>query len=285
MSLTPPEQERAIDPFSQYRWSQNLNRLSRAVTGGRNAVHFADRSFKLTKMDWKTVTVDPGIAFKDDVLIHIKELVELDFTNNEYYIDPTGTMEAAGYYYIVLQYYYNRSLPAPVALIRIIRDTALYYYPYETDLIFLGAAQVTFNVSESRFEINTIVTAVDIHAILIGDKDEPFLIDSEHNLFKLKINNDLRTVVLTLGSRTAAEICADINSAFGYPVASVYQSKRVKIEAPLVGVNSEIWLYGSGSTANLILGFVGDDDNASAIGQLTPPIINYTWGDVDGGWL
>ena len=290
MPLTPPTQDRAIDAFSQYRFSQNLNLLSRAITQGRNVIQFPDLSFNLTKLDWSLVDVSPGIAFKDDVLIHIKQTYELDFADNNYYIDPSGQMDNEGYYFIVLQYYYARSLPAPKAFIKIIRDVDTYYYPYMNDLIFLGSAQVSFNHSLSRYEVIQIVKAVDIHATIIGTNTEMFTIDSNHNSFHLKVNDDERTIELAMGpSISAVYICAEINNAFygnSPAVATPYglSPSKIKLTAPLVGINSSIFLYASNSTANIVLGFIGSDSNA-IIGQLTPPYVTYEWGEVDGGWV
>ena len=147
MAITAPVQERAVDPYSGNRYSSIINRLSRIVTNGQDVILYPFQSFSLTRVNDTTVTVGPGVCVKDDVLIHIKESFTLDFDDNDYYIDEIGDMESEGYYYIVLQYFYARSLPAPKAWIRLIRDTSGLYDTgnYADRYIFLGAAHVIFD--------------------------------------------------------------------------------------------------------------------------------------------
>jgi len=147
MSISAPEQERAVDPYSSNRYSSIINRLSRIVTSGSDVILYPFQSFILTRLNDTTVSIGPGICIKDDVLIHIKESFTVDFDDNDYYIDEIGDMELPGYYYIVLQYAYAKSLPAPKAWIRLIRNTAGLYHTadYAERYIFLGVAQVIFD--------------------------------------------------------------------------------------------------------------------------------------------
>lgn len=147
MAISALIQERAVDPYSGNRYSSIINRLSRIVTGGNDVILYPFQSFSLTRLSDTTARVGAGICVKDDVLIHIKEPFDLDFDDNSYYIDETGEMESEGYYYIVLQYFYARSLPAPKAWIRIIRNTSGLYDTanYSDRYIFLGAAHVVFD--------------------------------------------------------------------------------------------------------------------------------------------
>jgi len=156
MALTAPAQERSIDPYSNRRFSSVFNRITRVASTGTDVILYPTQSFKLTKMNWKEVKVETGICVKDDVLIHITEDFYIDFSNNNYYIDETGAMTSTDYYYIVLQYLYARSLPAPKAWIRIIRDIAALYTGHEHQYIFLGAALIVWNGTESRYEISAV---------------------------------------------------------------------------------------------------------------------------------
>jgi len=156
MPLSAPAQERSVDPYSNRRFSSVFNRISRVASGGSDVILFPNQSFSLTKLNWKEVQVDSGICIKDDVLIHITETFYIDFSDNDYYIDASGAMTDADYYYIVLQYLYARSLPAPKAWIRVIREISSLYTGHEHQYIFLGSALTVWNGGESRYEISTV---------------------------------------------------------------------------------------------------------------------------------
>jgi len=157
MALTAPAQERSVDPYSNRRFSSVFNRITRVASTGIDVILFPQQSFKITKLNWKEVKVEAGVCVKDDVLIHITEDFYIDFTDNDYYIDESGAMDPVGYYYIVLQYLYARSLPAPKAWIRVIKNTeALYTSSTSRNYIFLGSALIVWNGSGSRFEVGTV---------------------------------------------------------------------------------------------------------------------------------
>jgi len=156
MALTAPIQERSVDPYSNRRFSSILNRMTRIASTGEDVILFPNQSFALTHTNWYEVKITPGICIKDDVLIHVTEDYYINFANNNYYIDPAGTMSEVGYYYIVLQYLYARSLPTPKAWYKVIRDNSAYYTGHEHEYIFLGSARVIWNGGESRYEITTV---------------------------------------------------------------------------------------------------------------------------------
>jgi len=171
MAITAPVQERAVDPYSSNRYSSIINRLSRIVTSGSDVILYPFQSFQLTRLSDTEISVGPGMCIKDDVLIHIKETFALDFEDNAHYIDDDYAMDSAGYYYMVLQYYYARSLPAPRAWIKIIRDTAgLYRADNKSDsYIFLGAAKI---VDDGGYKLE------DPDCLYYSDPDYPSVIRS-----------------------------------------------------------------------------------------------------------
>ena len=161
MPITPP-QVRSVDPYSENRFSSAINRLTRIVTGGRDVVLLSNESFELSYDDsndnYSIITVGPGLCVKDDVTIHITDDVAIDLRDNDYYIDDTPGMISSGYYYLVLKYQYNRILPAPKAVYKIIRNKSLYTM-YQSSLIFLGTILIGFNSDETRYEIIEINTS------------------------------------------------------------------------------------------------------------------------------
>lgn len=156
MALTAPTQERSVDPYSNRRFSSVLNRMSRIASTGEDVILFPNQSFTLTRTNWYEVKVTPGICIKDDVLIHITEDYYINFANSNYYVDESGAMVSEDDYYIVLQYLYSRSLPAPKAWYKVIRDISSLYTGHEHQYIFLGAANIVWNAGEVQYEVNTV---------------------------------------------------------------------------------------------------------------------------------
>src|SRR3972149_9045525 len=119
MALTPPEQIRSIDPYSENRFSSTINRFTRIYTGGTDCIVHPD-SFQITDASDSTsvtyIAFTSGMAIKDDVLIHITESgVGVDLLDDTHYLDETPGPITEGYYYLVLWYNHTRSYPAPKA--------------------------------------------------------------------------------------------------------------------------------------------------------------------------
>jgi len=135
MAVTIPDQLRSIDPWSESRFSDNYNLRSRLLTKGNDVVVFKD-SFALSIADSTTLTVGPGIAIKDDAMIHITEAQSINLygtgggvaTGYGVDADPPIHYSASDYYtYLVLNYRYARSMPSPSASYRCIEDMATYF--------------------------------------------------------------------------------------------------------------------------------------------------------------
>ena len=152
-----PVQQRSLDAFSDERFSQVINRLTRMISGGTDCILFGTGSFPLTQTDYKTIQVGPGICLKDDVMIHIYETFDIDFTDELFYFDSESGMDTDGDYYIVCSYDYQRSLPGPNCYYRIIKHVDLSFIPYPERFLFVGRVEVDYNAGESRYEI------VDVH--------------------------------------------------------------------------------------------------------------------------
>ena len=153
MPVNAPQQQRTADPYSEQRYSSVINRFTRMVTGGKNVILQADQSFIITIDDWKTITVKPGLFVKDDALIHMTDDYTIDFTDELMYVDAAGVMTISDYYYIVAEYTYSRSLPAPKSYYRIIRDENI-FLNFQTSYLYLGNIFVKWNDGLSRFEID-----------------------------------------------------------------------------------------------------------------------------------
>lgn len=149
-----PTQIRTVDPFAEYN-SNVANRLTRMVSHEENAL-MSKNSLSLsldTTSPTKVAVVSTGTAFKDDVLIQVTAEHPVDFRDSDNYISFDTGFDEAGYYYIVLEYTYVKSRPAPEAKIKILKPSQRATgYPSDS-LMLLGVVQVVNNAGS--FEINS----------------------------------------------------------------------------------------------------------------------------------
>lgn len=151
MASSIPEQYRAVDPFASYN-SGTVNQITEIKSRGDNVL---DNRCGLDVVEDATsntdVTLLPGYCYKDDVMIHITEEHNVDFTDSEHYISFDTGFDEVGYYYIVLEYTYVKSRPAPEARIKIVKPSQRSNYDYgtsSTSLIFLKAVKVIWTGAE-----------------------------------------------------------------------------------------------------------------------------------------
>jgi hypothetical protein len=147
MASSIPEQYRAVDPFASYN-SNTVNQLTEMVSRGDNVLDIpCGLDVVADATSSSSVVVKPGYLYKDDVLIYISEEHTLDFLDfNNQYISFQAASLATGYYYIVLEYTYIKSRPAPQAEIKIVMPAQRNNYDYgssSTSLVFLKAVQIT----------------------------------------------------------------------------------------------------------------------------------------------
>jgi len=124
MASTIPTQNRVIDPFASYN-SNVVNQMCHVVTQNSDGL-LTTNSLQVTldsTSPTTTVIVSPGFAIKDDVLINITSNHIVDFTDGDNYASGAPLPMTGGYYYIVLEYVYIKSRPAPQAHIKILKPT------------------------------------------------------------------------------------------------------------------------------------------------------------------
>ena len=147
-----PAQERAVDPFASYN-SNVVNQLTRIVTqkgqnvNGLIAIHTDLQVDLTTTIPKYVVKVYPGVAYKDDVFIRLTSPQHgVDFRDSAHYVDFGTGFDETGYYYIVLEYNYMKSRPAPQAELKIIKPSQRVNFdwslPSSHDFIFLKAIHV-----------------------------------------------------------------------------------------------------------------------------------------------
>ena len=139
-----PSQVRTIDPFAEYN-SNVANRLTRMLTQNDNVL--LSRNSLSLELDstspLKIVVVQPGVAFKDDVLIEVTAEHQVDFDDNTHYVGGTAKLTEAGYYYVVLEYTYVKSRPAPDVDIKILLPSEKGQLATATSLMLIGVVKVS----------------------------------------------------------------------------------------------------------------------------------------------
>ena len=114
-----PNQTRTVDPFSEIN-SNTVNNLTQAITGGKNSLYsqsFLDITWDGTAAN--TLEMNSGLAFMSNVIININDPFSIDMSDPDFYLDNNTPLDIDGYYYIVLEYEYEKVKPAPVARVRI----------------------------------------------------------------------------------------------------------------------------------------------------------------------
>jgi len=144
--MPTPRQEISLENLGTRRWTSTINKFTRLLSNGENIILFEDQSFQISRESNTTVSISPGICLKSDQLIQITESnFTLDFEDWEDYVDTEevgNPLNSEGYYYVILEYTYQRSRPAPKAAYKIIRDISSYYTPYLENYIFLGTVKI-----------------------------------------------------------------------------------------------------------------------------------------------
>lgn len=159
MASSIPDQVRTVDPFASYN-SDIVNRLTRMVTrvtdgqGLLNSPNDLQVSIDSTSPE-DQVVVSTGMIFKDDMLINITSEHTVNFLDPNHYVSFDGGFNMAGYYYIVTEYIFQKSRPAPDLDIKIIKpNQRLTTFALSSALTFIKCVQIIFN--GSTFEISAL---------------------------------------------------------------------------------------------------------------------------------
>jgi hypothetical protein len=139
-----PSQQRAVDPYDSYH-SNIVNRLTRMISRGENCLHSGHAIDVIADGTSTTsILVTEGECFKDDVLLTITAPHTVDFTDLTNYVSAGGGFNEAGYYYILLEYTYQKSRPAPRAAVKILKPSQRANIT-ATAYLFLKCVEVDFN--------------------------------------------------------------------------------------------------------------------------------------------
>ena len=124
------------------------------------------------------------------------------------------------------------------------------------------------------------VSKVSLQAFYLSENAENYVVTSANNNFIFKVNNsDWITATLTIGAaRTAAEVVADINSAyeiatgdpnkvaFAVVPVTIGGNVHVKLAAPIINnTDSRLYIKTTGNTSLILLDIESDDYNPIAV--------------------
>ena len=154
MASSIPTQERMVDPFASYN-SNEVNRLTETVGLGDNGI-ITYPSLQVSINDSTSVIVSEGYVLKDDVLIKITSPHIVSFYDTDHYTDPTIPFLEVGYNYIVLDYSYVKSRPAPKATIKILKWSDRHFYTSSNNLYLLKVVQI-IEPTPNNYEISQIL--------------------------------------------------------------------------------------------------------------------------------
>ncbi len=153
MASFNPTQTRTVDPFAAYN-SDVVNTLTTMITNGDDALfspRAMDVTFDSTSPD-RYVVVSTGIAFMDNVLIEITANHSVDFDTASHYFGGSVVKEP-GNYYVVLEYQFVKSRPAPEAAVKIITPTEVSGGSFGATHLLLKVVQAT----TGPWSINTLL--------------------------------------------------------------------------------------------------------------------------------
>jgi len=141
MASSIPSQARAIDPFASYN-SDTVNVLTRMLTNGEDGISTALSCDVIDSTSTTEVILQPGFVYIDDVWINISAQHTVDFTDSNHYYNFDTGFDETGYYYVVLEYTYARSRPAPQSRALIIKPSQISAYTQGGSWLFLKAVKV-----------------------------------------------------------------------------------------------------------------------------------------------
>ncbi len=141
MASSIPSQARAVDPFASYN-SNTVNVLTRMLTNGEDGISSALSCDVIDSTSSTELTLKPGFVYMDDVWINISTEHTINFADTDHYYNYDTGFDEAGYYYIVLEYIYARSRPAPQAKIQIVKPSQIGAYIQGNSWLFLKAVKV-----------------------------------------------------------------------------------------------------------------------------------------------
>jgi len=138
-----PNQVRTVDPFATYN-SDTVNKLTRMKTHGENVLeNYMSARGTVVYPDATSIIISSGVVYKDDVRIELTDNTIVDFGNQDFYFNFTSGFNEVGYYYVLLEYRYEKSRPAPRSKFVVLKPSQRTILEHSSNWVFLHAVQVT----------------------------------------------------------------------------------------------------------------------------------------------
>lgn len=210
MSGIIPAQDRAVDPFASYN-SNAVNRLTNMMTrGNRGVVTVYDLQVTIDSTSpTDTVVISGGYCFKDDVLIEVTESTRMQImgsgASDNYAHNFNPASPADGNYYIVLYYNFQKSRPAPEAILYAVEstDTSAIYPNNTGDYVLLKVVTILSGAIVSVLDVDsgTPANVREYMPVLIGAVHEVPTFDAL--LHTGRILYDIKADVMKYGAAAA----------------------------------------------------------------------------------
>ena len=160
MAASIPSQERTVDPFASYN-SNTVNDHTKMVTYDEEGMANINSLRVTDAMDATStaVFVSTGFVYKDAVLIQMTGQGTVDFNTADHYYDwdsPGLGFNENGYYYIVMNYVYVKSRPAPQASYQILKPSQRSTFSTGGSWMFLASVLIS-GVGGSGAQIDSIL--------------------------------------------------------------------------------------------------------------------------------
>lgn len=143
MASSIPTQTRAVDPFASFN-SNTVNALTKIVTRGDDGLtdYNALQVTADSTSPYTQAVVGVGTVYKDDVMVSITSPHTVNFEDSDHYASFGTGFNETGYYYIILDYTYAKSRPAPSATIKILKPSQISYLATDPGYFFLKAVKI-----------------------------------------------------------------------------------------------------------------------------------------------
>jgi len=157
MAASIPSQTRTVDPFASYD-SDTVNKHTKMVTFDEEGMARINDLRVTEALDSTSVIVSTGFVYKDQVLIHMTGQGIVDFNNPDHYYDYDDPVASPqdGLNYIILNYVYVKSRPAPQASYQIVKQSQRGTYSPGGSWIFLACVDISFAGGVSPPIVNAI---------------------------------------------------------------------------------------------------------------------------------
>ncbi len=120
--MTTPTQIRTVDPYENYE-TDPIRRFSEMVNNGQDGL-YKPNPIIVSTVNTTTLRASDGRCYKDNALIDISQ-IDIDITLASAYEDTVTHNTEGGYHYCVLEYSYERIIPAPSAVIKLIAPSQI----------------------------------------------------------------------------------------------------------------------------------------------------------------